>query len=177
MTNYDDIYEEAADNYGLITRARANKLGISDKELSRLTSNGRLTRLGHGVYRVKHHAIGELDPYAEAVALAGENAFLYGESVLAMFSLCPTNPAKMLVASPRRVRRNLPEGTKVISGSDEADITAYEGIPSQKVSAAIRACMSTIMPERLIEAAHEARRLGLITEEEEGSLMMELNAS
>lgn len=46
-------------------------MGVSDKELSRFTSDGRLTRIGRGVYRIKHHVPGNLDPYAESVALAG----------------------------------------------------------------------------------------------------------
>ena len=54
MTFYDEIYEVAADNYGLISNAQAKKLGVSDKELSRLTKDGRLERVGHGIYRIFH---------------------------------------------------------------------------------------------------------------------------
>lgn len=104
MSKYEDIYEAAADNYGLVTRDEAIAIGVSDKELSRLTSDGKLTRIGHGVYRVKHHVPSPFDPYAESVAAVGPDAYLYGESVLAMFSLCPTNPTKMFVATPKRVR-------------------------------------------------------------------------
>lgn len=47
MSTYEDIHEAAADNYGLVTRDEAAAIGVSDKELSRLTSDGRLTRIGH----------------------------------------------------------------------------------------------------------------------------------
>lgn len=166
MSKYEDIYEAAADNYGLVTRDEAVAMGVSDKELSRLTSDGKLTRIGHGVYRVKHHVPSPFDPFAESVAAVGPGAYLYGESVLAMFSLCPTNPTKMFVATPKRVRRKLPEGMKVVQRKGASDVTCYEGIPSQEVGAAIRSCIGKLMPERLHMAVEEALRQGLLKKEE-----------
>lgn len=166
MSKYDDLYETAADNYGIVTREEAASMGVSDKDLSRLAADGKLTRIGHGIYRVKHHVPGPLDPYAESVAMVGPDAYLYGESVLAMFSLCPTNPARMFVATPRRVRRKLPEGMKVIQRKEAADVTQYEGIPSQKVGSAIRSCQGRVMPERLHAAIREALHRGLLQETE-----------
>ena len=174
MSKYEDIYEAAADNYGIVTRDEAAAIGVSDKELSRLASDGRLTRIGHGVYRVKHHVPGSFDPYAESVAVVGSDAYLYGESVLAMFGLCPTNPVKMFIATPKRVRRKLPEGTKVVQRKDAADVTRYEGIPSQEVGAAIRSCIGKIMPERLHKAVQEALRQGLLAEDEAEKLDSEV---
>lgn len=174
MSKYEEIYEVAADNYGLVTRDEAARMGVSDKELSRLASDGRLIRIGHGVYRIKHHVPGQLDPYAESVALAGPGAYLYGESVLAMFALCPTNPAKIHIGTPRRIRRRLPRGMKVVQRKNVADVTEYEGIPSQTVGAAIRSCMGKIMPDRLQEAIQEAWRQGLIRKDEAERLSKEV---
>jgi len=47
MTYFDDIYELAVDNYGIITSAEARELGISDKGMNSLTKRGRITRHGH----------------------------------------------------------------------------------------------------------------------------------
>ena len=151
MSKYEEIYEAAADNYGLVTRDEAAAMGVSDKELSRLTSDGKPS---------------PFDPYAESVAAVGPDAYLYGESVLAMFSLCPTNPTKMFVATPKRVRRKLPEGMKVVQRKGASDVTCYEGIPSQEVGAAIRSCVGKLMPERLHAAVEEALRQGLLKKEE-----------
>lgn len=174
MSKYEDIYEVAADNYGLVTRNEAVAIGVSDKELSRLTSDGKLTRIGHGVYRVKHHVPSPFDPYAESVAVVGPDAYLYGESVLAMFSLCPTNPTKMFVATPKRVRRKLPEEMKITQRKGTADVTRYEGISSQEVGAAIRSCIGKIMPDRLHAAIQEALRQGLLKKEEADRLDSEV---
>ena len=175
MTIYDNIYEIAADNYGLVTSAEAKEAGASDKELSRIAKDGRLTRVGYGVYRVKHWVPTELDPYAEAVALVGPGAYLYGESVIAMHALAPTNPARIHVATPNRVRRSLPSSIKVVRRPDCGDAAEYEGIPSQAIPAAIRSCRGTMMTERLIDAARRARELGLIRAEEEAALEEDLH--
>lgn len=48
MTNYEKVFEEAIGNYGLITSAQAVGIGVSNKELVKLASRGRLTRIGQG---------------------------------------------------------------------------------------------------------------------------------
>jgi len=82
--------------------------------MSRLASDGRLQRLGHGLYRIKHYSPTLNDPYAEAVALVGADAYLFGKSVIAMHRLAPTNPARITVATPRRIRKTLPTTIQVI---------------------------------------------------------------
>ena len=175
MTIYDDIYEIAADNYGLITSAEAKGAGASDKELSRIAKDGRLTRIGYGVYRIKHWVPTANDVFAESIALVGPGAYLYGESVIAMHALAPTNPARIHVATPNRVRRSLPASVHVVRRPECGDVTEYEGIPSQAIPAAIRSCKGTMMSERLIGAAHRARELGLIRAEEEKELLEDLH--
>ena len=49
MSYFDDIYEVAADNYGLVTTADAAALGIRGNELVRMADRGLLVRRGHGV--------------------------------------------------------------------------------------------------------------------------------
>ena len=174
MTIYDDIYVIAVDNYGLITSAEAKKVGASDKELSRIAKGDRLTRIGYGVYRIKHWVPTELDAYAEAVALVGSGAYLYGESVIAMHALAPTNPARVYVATPKRVRKSLPAYIQVIRRPDCGDAVEYEGIPSQAIPAAIWSCRGTMMTSRLVDATRRARELGLIRAEEEATLLKAL---
>ena len=175
MAIYDDIYEIAADNYGIVTSEQAKGVGASDKELSRIAKDGRLTRIGYGVYRIKHWVPTGYDAYADSVALVGPGAYLYGESVIAMHGLAPTNPARVYVATPNRVRRSLPASIKVVKRPDCGDTTEYEGIPSQTIPAAILSCKGTMMRSRLRDAARRARELGLIRAEEETLLLEELD--
>ena len=92
MTAYEKIYEESIGNYGLITSARASELGISNMALVLLAQRGRLIRIGRGLYRLAHWLPTEFDGYAQAVMSVGEEAYLYGESVIALLNLAPTNP-------------------------------------------------------------------------------------
>ena len=175
MALYDDIYEIAADNYGLITSGEARTIGVSDKEMSRLASDGRLMRLGHGLYRIKHYSPTPNDPYAEAVALVGPDAYLFGESVIAMHRLAPTNPARITVATPRRVRKKLSSSIRIVQRKEKDSPTQYEGISSQSIPDAILASRGTIMIDRLKDAVRNARRNGLIMEDEKEILLEKLS--
>ena len=174
MTYYDDIYERAADYYGLITSADAKEMGIPVVELGKLHKRGRLDRVGHGVYRIRHYIPTQLDGYADAVALIGRDAYLFGESVLAMHNLAPTNPATIKVATPNVVRKTLPQNLVVIKRDNDEKTTWYECIPSQTVFEAIRSCRPTMMTDRLLDATREARRQGLISEHEATQLTKEI---
>ncbi len=174
MSLYGDIYEAAADNYGLITSSEVMDLGGRTKDLARFVKDGRLSKVGRGVYRIAHHVPTRYDAYAESVALVGEGAYLYGESVLALCELAPTNPYRMFVATPKRVRKSLPDGIAVLRRAGRNDMTYIEGIPSQTVAEAIRSCMGTVMEDRLVEAARRARELGYIGATEEAGLIKEL---
>ncbi|MCL1830989.1 MAG: type IV toxin-antitoxin system AbiEi family antitoxin domain-containing protein, partial [Oscillospiraceae bacterium] len=113
MTNYANIYEYAADNYGLITSTEAKKLGIPNVEIVKLAHRGRLHHIGHGVYRIAQYIPTEYDKYAEAVVIVSNGAVIYGESVLAMHGLGHVNPSKITVAAKSRIRKKLPEYIKV----------------------------------------------------------------
>lgn len=175
MTKFNDIYELAADNYGLITSAQAREIGVANNELVQYAKRGKIERIGQGLYRLAHYVPTPYDSYAEAVALIGPEAFLYGESVIAMHELAPTNPTYIHVATPKRVRRKLPAYVRVVQRSEEGGKTAYEGIPSQSIADAIRSCRGRMMDDRLRDATLVARAKGYLTRAEEQELLEELS--
>jgi predicted transcriptional regulator of viral defense system len=166
MSYYDDIYEYAADNYGLITSAEAKIANIPCGELVKLAHRGRLVRLGHGVYRVEHYIPTVLDKYAEAVAIVGGDAYIFGESVLAMHGFALVNPTAIYVATTKPIRKKLPKYIAGIIRKNGDQRTHYEGIPSQSVFDALLICRDSVMSDRLLDAVNESRRQGLITESE-----------
>lgn len=174
MTHFDDIYDIAADGYGIVTAAQAQKAGIAPSELNRWCADGRLVRRGHGVYKLARWVPTPYDQYAEAVALVGEDGYLWGQSVLAMHGLALVDPRAIEVATPRRVRRRLPAWVEPVAAPKGVHATLYEGIPSQRVADAIEACMRSVMPGRLREAAKQAREAGLVTADEYDRLEKEL---
>ena len=158
----------------LVTTDEARDFGIPTIELVKLAHRGKLKHLGNGLYRLSRYLSTSFDAYAEAVKRVGTGACLFGESVLAFHNLVPTNPSFIYVASPMRIRKKLPGHIRVIKRHIADDKVYYEGIPSQTVGCAIRSCMSSIMKERLIDAIHEARRIGIITNSEATKLTQEL---
>lgn len=165
MTKIMDIYE-AVDDFGLITSAEARSLGCSNAELVQYARRGRLEHVGRGVYRVPVWPYQEAAPYAIAVKCVGADAYLCGESVIALLKLVPTNPGRIWVATPYRVRKDLGDGFHVLAATKAANTTFYEGIPCQCAVDAIADSIETIGTDRAEQAADEAFRLGYINERE-----------
>lgn len=163
MSYYDDIYEIAVDNYYLITTKDAAEAGVPPIELAKLAHRGKLENISRGLYRLSKYVPSQYDPYAIAVARVGERAYLYGESVIGMLELAPTNPSYIYVAAPNRIRRNLPSSIRLRKPGADDVVTRYEGIPSQNVATAIRSAKLTMMDDRLRGATEKARAKGYIT--------------
>lgn len=172
MAKIDDIYE-AVDDFGLITSAEAAALGMSNVELVQQAHRGKLVRVARGVYRMPVWPTREQAPYAIAVKAAGEGSYLYGESVVALLGLAPTDPAKMWVAVPRRTRRSLGPGTRLVPGVGAAPVL-LEGVPCQPVADAIASSAASMGADRARQAAREALRQGYITQDEESDLVERL---
>ncbi len=162
MAKIDEIYA-AVDDFGLITSAEAAELGMSNAEMVQQAAMGKLVRVGRGVYRMPIWPHQKAAPYAIAVKTVGEGASLYGESVVALLELAPIDPTKMWIAVPKRTRKNLGEGTKLVKAGNIVS-TWIEGIPCQPVAEAIASAAATIGPKRARQAAEEALRQGYITE-------------
>lgn len=174
MTYYDQIYEIAADNHFLISTQAAAEAGIPPVELAKLSHRGKLESISRGLYRLTRYVPHPHDAYATAVARVGDDACLYGESVIAMLELAPANPSCIYVASPNRTRKKLPDPIRLKRISDDEAITSYDGIPSQSVASAIRSARPTMMDERLRDAAKKAREQGYLLKAEYDELTEEM---
>lgn len=163
--SYREILREIAlDNYGYVTTRDAVEARIPAGELAKLArrKRGELENIGYGLYRDTSVPETPLGYLAEAVLRAGKDAYLHGESVLAMHNLASINPRLIKVASPRPTRSPLPRSIQLTRVNGKEKITTYEGIPSQPVADAILECRKGVEPSRLKQAAQEARNQGLI---------------
>ena len=167
MKAYDEIWGFAEDNFGIITSAQAKELGVSRQNIKKMEKSGRLMRLSHGVYQVKHHVPTVNDVYATGVAMAGSKSYLRGASVVALLNLAPTDPAYVYVGATNRVRRTFPEGY-VVKDMAKATTTYYEGIKCQILVDALRDARleGVIESDRIYAAALKANEKGLLTDEE-----------
>jgi len=169
------LHERALDQYGYVTTQDADELGVPAVELRKLRQRGGLEHIGQGLYRFEDIPTTPRDEFMEAVLRVGEDAVLVGDTVLALQDLGRAHPRHIRIATPRRVRRRLPPFITVEQREvPRAKRTTYEGIPTMTVAEAIRDCRGLLMPERLVEAAVEAARAGLIRKTEANRLVEEL---
>lgn len=143
-------------------------------ELTKLAHRGKLENISRGIYRLARCVPHPNDTYAVAVACVGADAYLFGESVIAMLDLAPTNPAYICVAAPNRVRKRLLDYIRLKQPMEGETVTFYEGVPAQAVGFAIRSAKSTMMDERLRAAAQKAREEGYPPKNEYDGLAKEM---
>ena len=174
---YRDLVREIAlGEYGFITTKEAVAAGVPAVELRKLAAREALINVTYGIYRVSDAPGSPFDQFAEALLRAGEGAYLRGDSVLALFGLADANPRKIRVVAPKRTRAKMPAFMDV-SGPPRGEVpnlTRYEGLLAMRVADAILDCRGRIERDRLLEAARDARKEGLVTRVEYARLQREL---
>lgn len=162
MTYRRILFEFALDHHGLVTTGDARTLGVPPVELAKLAQRGALRNVAYGVYRHDDVPTTRLSQFAEAVVRVGEGAYLVQDAVLAMHDLALVNPSALKVATPRRVRRQLPDWVDVVRSSDADVLTDVEGIACTTVACALIGSVGVVPRDRLRSALEEARRRGLV---------------
>jgi predicted transcriptional regulator of viral defense system len=172
------LRERALDQYGYVTTRDARELGVPPVELRKLYQRGGLEHVAHGLYRFDDVPRTSRDQFMEAVLRVGADAFLVGDAVLALHDLALVNPRRIRVATPGRERHRLP-ATVTVERRDvpRSERTVYEGVPATTIARALLDSRGTVMPERLIEAAREAARTGLLRRGEAERVLDELGAT
>ncbi|MDJ1370789.1 type IV toxin-antitoxin system AbiEi family antitoxin domain-containing protein [Gulosibacter molinativorax] len=161
---YRDIVREIAlDQYGYVTTRDAVAAGVPAVELPKLAARGGLQNVVYGLYRVPDIPPTRFDQFAEALLRVGPEAYLHGESVLALLELADVNPRQIQVATPRRARSKLPAFVDLTWVKNEVRTLMYEGIESQPLVDALLECGGRIENDRLLVAAKQARSAGLLT--------------
>ena len=131
---------------------------------------------GRGVFRITAYpSQGIVSDMAALLALFGDGAYLYGESVLALYGLCPTRSYVAMVAVPRRMRKaNIPRGVTVVKTQTGYKPIYHDGIACQRPADAIRSCIGLLESSRLVEAVAEGERQGYFLQSESSELVNEV---
>ncbi len=176
---WEQLLARAMDQHGFVTSRDTAALGLPDTYLGTMRSRGLIEPVARGLYRFPQVPVTELTAYMEAVLWVGQDAALSHDAVLSMHGLAEANPRILRVTTPRRVRRHDPPLPVEIVRRElpAADLTSHEGIPSTTVARALRDCRGLIMRSRLIDAANEARALGLVRRQQFESLLADLEAA
>jgi predicted transcriptional regulator of viral defense system len=173
MTYRHDLWEIAAEHHGIVTTRQAEDAGVPAVEVRKLALRNALERAGHGVYRHVGVPTDEWTELAATLAIVGKNAFLEGDTVLALFGLALVNPPKIHVGTPDRWRRQPPGNTVVAVRPDmsEEDLTTYEGLRCVTVRLALLSGIPHLIGARVLDAVADARRRDLIAEVESAEII------
>ena len=169
------LWRLAVDQYGFVTTRQARQLGVPVVELAKLAHRGVLSSIAYGLYRMNDVPITERDGFMAAVLRVGEDAYLMGESTLALYDLASVNPRSVWVGMPRRTRADHPSWLHVVKRQLPAeDITVFEAIPTVTVKRALLDCRGRVMTERLLDAADRAVNEGLVLSRDRDELFAAL---
>ena len=167
ITTKERLREVADENYGYITIADIEQLGVPTVEVRKLASRGKLEHVRRGVYKFPDLRPTERDDFAAALVNVGEDAYLVRDAVLAVHNLALRVPTKIRVGTTRRVRHKIPTFITVEQRAEqEKDLETFEGLRTTKVAKAILDCRGIVMNERLFQALDEATARGLVTRKE-----------
>jgi len=169
------LHERAIDQYGFVTTSDAADLGIPAVELRKIAHRGGLEHVAYSVYRFGDVPRTGRDQFMEAVLRVGADAYLTHDAVLAFHELGLVNPRRIRVGTPRRARPRLPDFVEVVRQRlAPEEVTTYDGVPSATVARALLDCQNLAMGDRLLDAAREAARRGLLTPREARRVIAEL---
>jgi predicted transcriptional regulator of viral defense system len=169
------LREVALDQYGYVTTRDAEGIGVPAVELRKLAQRGGLDHITYGLYRFDDIPHTARDQHMEAVLRVGPGAYLTHDAVLALHDLGLVNPRRIRVGTPRRARPHLPDDVEVVQRRlDKEDLTTFEGIPTTTVRRALLDCRDLVMRERLLDAAREAARRGLLRRDQADGVIAEI---
>lgn len=151
-------------------------MGVYSAELYRWVESRRLVKIGRGVFRLAAYPMkGLVSDMAAILASIGEGAYLYGESALQFYQLCPTRSYCATVAYPHRIRRKtLPPGVTIVKRDSAYEPIYPEGIACQKPEDAIRSCIGLLEKSVLEEAVESAVEKGYFLSDEVEKLKQEI---
>jgi predicted transcriptional regulator of viral defense system len=167
MTYRHDLWEIAAGNHGIVTTRDAEDAGVPTVQMRQLASRGALERVAQGVYRHTGVPRDSKTELAAVLAAAGEDAFLEGDTVLALWDLALVNPVKIHVGTTRRTRKTLPRHAVVTMrpAVAEEDLTTFDGLRSVTVRQALVDASGRLIGERVMAAVDDALRRDLLDEQ------------
>ncbi|MBZ0152453.1 MAG: type IV toxin-antitoxin system AbiEi family antitoxin domain-containing protein [Planctomycetes bacterium] len=176
---WQHLYATAEPQAGLFTLTQAEACGYSSQHLQKHLRAGRIHRVQRGIYRLTQFPAGE---HEELVALwlwSGRVGVFSHETSLFLHDLSDVLPARVHLTVPttRRARRmRIPEGL-ILHHDDLADSarTWVEVVPVTTARQAISECIvAHVSPELIEQAIRQARQRGLISSEDNKSLMSQL---
>ena len=169
------LYSIAQSQSGYFTTGQAAIAGYSPQLLRKYLGNGRVVRVRRGIYRLVHFPASEHEDLVVAWLWTEQVGVFSHETALALHDLSDALPAKIhmtIPASWRRRRLRVPTGL-VLHYADlgDSDRAGFSAVPITSARRTLRDCLeANVSPELVRQAVLQARRRGLISEEDGAEL-------
>ena len=159
-----DVAATAEQQYGVIERAQAKSLGMTDAQIEHRVKQGRMLRVFPGVYRYAGTPRTGRQRALAACLWLGEDARTSHLTAATLLRLDGCRTRDLHVTVPRSVRRRSKSGNVHIHRAlvlPTADRTYVDGIPCTSATRTIVDCAALLDDEALEVAFESARRMGL----------------
>lgn len=169
------LYSIAQSQSGYFTTGQAAIAGYSPQLLRKYLGNGRVARVRRGIYRLVHFPASEHEDLVVAWLWTEQVGVFSHETALALHDLSDALPAKIhmtIPASWRRRRLRVPTSL-VLHYADlgDSDRAGFSAVPITSARRTLRDCLeANVSPELVRQAVLQARRRGLISEEDGAEL-------
>jgi very-short-patch-repair endonuclease len=153
------LAELAGRQWGVVSLAQLQALGLGARAVQQRAAAGRLHRVYRGVYAVGHRVLRVEGRRLAAVLACGPGAVLSHSSAAAHWGLLHTAAARVDVTAPRG--RHGARGIRLHRSRalDARDTTTHDGIPITTVARTLLDLAATTQPHRLERALAQADHL------------------
>jgi very-short-patch-repair endonuclease len=155
-----EVAELAERQWGLVTRAQLEAVGLTAAGISRWQDERRLHRIYPRVFAVGHGGLALEGKLAAALLYAGPGAALWGVTAGYWLGLLKTTPSRIHVCTPRR-RRSLRDVR--IHGQRECERVWHQDLPVTPPARTLLDIATQLRLQPLRSALAEAEYLKLVT--------------
>ncbi|HEX3532203.1 MAG TPA: type IV toxin-antitoxin system AbiEi family antitoxin domain-containing protein [Thermoanaerobaculia bacterium] len=178
--DWNALFTTAQAQNGYFTTAQAAAAGYSPPLLHKYLANEKVTRVRRGIYRLVHFPAGEQEDLIALWLWAEQVGIFSHETALALHDLSDALPAKVHMTTPiswRRRRLRVPAGLVLhYADLDDIDRVWFSAVPVTSPRRTLRDCIeANVSPDLVRQAVLEARRRGLISEEDGAALIADLD--
>lgn len=180
VTYLDRLREIALDQHGFVTTAQAVVAGVPKTELPKMAARNRISRVGHGIYRIPQVPGSEYENLTLALLSTGApEAYLSHETALDVWGICDVNPKVIHVSvdKGRRIRRAASTLLKLhYRAIDTSSTTWWKEVPVSDPVSTIQDCIEWGTPAYLMrQAIQEATSRGLLSPTKQEELLQQLD--
>jgi predicted transcriptional regulator of viral defense system len=178
--DWNELFSVAQAYSGYFTTAQAAKAGYSLPLLHKYLVNGRVLHVRRGIYRLVHFPASEHEDLVVLSLWADQDGVFSHETALALHDLSDVLPSKVHITVPaswRHRRLRVPSGL-VLHYDDIAavDRVGFSAVQITTPIRTLRDCLeANVAPELMRQAIGQARRRGLISEEDGSELNVSLD--